>query len=188
MDAGVAGTPRCRAINDYVFEHIRAIKPDVLLVAGYFSQYDHEANWRYPGYLDALVEGARRLHRDGVRSIVVAGEVPTWAPVLPILVGRDLLETGERAGVLPRRRPAGFPRNRQGARRQGLGRGRRLRLAGGKLCGDDGCRRRVGPNLPEDMLAVDYGHYSVNGSIFAVKTILAPVIEAEIAKSRGQRR
>ena len=41
MDAGVAGTPRCRAINDYVFERIRAIKPDVLLVAGYFSQYDH---------------------------------------------------------------------------------------------------------------------------------------------------
>ncbi len=40
MDEGVAGTPRCRAINDYVFEHIRAIRPDVLLVAGYFAQYD----------------------------------------------------------------------------------------------------------------------------------------------------
>ncbi len=78
---GVAGTPRCRAINDYVFDRIRAIRPDVLLVAGYFAQYDHEANWRYPGYLDALVAGARRLHQDGVRSIVIAGEVPTWAPV-----------------------------------------------------------------------------------------------------------
>ena len=66
MDAGVAGTPRCRAINDYVFERIREIKPDVLLVGGYFAQYDHEANWRYPGFLDALVAGARSLHRDGV--------------------------------------------------------------------------------------------------------------------------
>ena len=46
---------RCRAINDYVFNRIRAIRPDVLLVAGYFAQYDHEANWRYPGYLGALV-------------------------------------------------------------------------------------------------------------------------------------
>ena len=53
-----------------------------------------------------------------------------------------------------------------------------------KLCGADGCRRLVGPNLPEDMLAVDYGHYSVNGSIFAVKTILAPVIEQALAKAR----
>ena len=66
MDQGVAGTPRCRAINDYVFDAVRTIKPDVLVVGGYFAQYDHEANWRYPGYLDALVAGARRLHADGV--------------------------------------------------------------------------------------------------------------------------
>ena len=106
MDQGVAGTPRCRAINDYVFRRIREIKPDVLVVGGYFGQYDHEANWRYPGFLDAMVAGARKLHEDGVRSIVIAGEVPTWAPVLPILVGRDLLETGvapefSRVGVRP---------------------------------------------------------------------------------------
>jgi peptidoglycan/LPS O-acetylase OafA/YrhL len=188
MNAGVAGTPRCRAINDYVFERIRAIKPDVLLVAGYFSQYDHEANWRYPGYLDALVEGAQRLHRDGVRSIVVAGEVPTWAPVLPILVGRDLLEQGNapefsHVGV----RPDSLETDRALAGKD-WGEGVVYVSQAERLCGDDGCRRRIGPNLPEDMLAVDYGHYSVNGSIFAVKTILAPVIEAEIAKSRGQRR
>jgi peptidoglycan/LPS O-acetylase OafA/YrhL len=188
MNAGVAGTPRCRAINDYVFERIRAIKPDVLLVAGYFSQYDHEANWRYPGYLDALVEGARRLHRDGVRSIVIAGEVPTWAPVLPILVGRDLLEHGNapefsRVGI----RPDSLETDRALAGKD-WGEGVVYVSQAERLCGDDGCRRRIGPNLPEDMLAVDYGHYSVNGSIFAVKTILAPVIEAEIAKSREQRR
>ena len=183
MDAGVAGTPRCRAINDYVFDRIREIRPDVLLVAGYFSQYDHEANWRYPGYLDALVAGARRLHRDGVRSIVIAGEVPTWAPWLPILVGRDLLETGEapvfsRVGV----RPDSLETDRALAARTGA-RAVVYVSQAAKLCGADGCRRLVGPNLPEDMLAVDYGHYSVNGSIFAVKTILAPVIEQALAKA-----
>ena len=72
----------------------------MLVVGGYFSQYDHEANWRYPGFLDAMVAGARTLHDDGVRSIVIAGEVPTWAPVLPILVGRDLLKRGAARGVL----------------------------------------------------------------------------------------
>ncbi|MBV8440226.1 MAG: acyltransferase [Hyphomicrobiales bacterium] len=183
MDAGVAGTPRCRAINDYVFERIRAIRPDVLLVAGYFAQYAHEANWRYPGYLDALVEGVRRLHRDGVRSIVVAGQVPTWAPILPILVGRDVLERGEapefsRIGV----RPDSLETDRTLAAKD-WGEGVVYVSQAGKLCGADGCRRLVGDNLPEDLLAVDYGHYSVNGSIFAVRTILAPVIEAGIAKS-----
>ncbi|HKN30032.1 MAG TPA: acyltransferase family protein [Roseiarcus sp.] len=184
MDEGVAGTPRCRAINDYVFERIRAIKPDVLLVAGYFAQYDHEANWRYPGFLDALVQGAKTLHRDGVRSIVVAGEVPTWAPVLPILVGRDLLETGEastfsRVGV----RPDSLETDKAFAARD-WGEGVVYVSQAAKLCGPDGCRRLVGPNLPEDMLAVDYGHYSVNGSIFAVKTILQPVIERALTTAR----
>ncbi len=184
MDEGVAGTPRCRAINDYVFERIRAIRPDVLLVAGYFAQYDHEANWRYPGYLDALVAGARRLHRDGVRSIVVAGQVPTWAPILPILVGRDILERGEapefsRIGV----RPDSLETDRTLAGKD-WGEGVVYVSQAEALCGAEGCRRLVGRNLPEDLLAVDYGHYSVNGSIFAVRTMLAPVVEAEIARSR----
>ena len=132
MDRGVAGTPRCRAINDTVFRRIREIKPDVLVVGGYFGQYDHEANWRYPGFLDAMVAGARKLHGEGVPSIVIAGEVPTWAPALPILVGRDLLETGaaaefSRVGVRPE-----LDSDRQDARGEGLGAGRRLRVAGGQ--------------------------------------------------------
>ena len=63
-----------------------------------FAQYDHEANWRYPGLLTRWSPG-RRLHGDGVRSIIVAGQVPTWAPVLPILVGRDVLERGAAADL-----------------------------------------------------------------------------------------
>jgi peptidoglycan/LPS O-acetylase OafA/YrhL len=187
MDEGVAGTPRCRAINDYVFARIKAIKPDVVLVAGYFSQYDHEPNWRYPGYLDALVAGARRLHRDGAPSIVIAGEVPTWAPVMPILVGRDLLERGEaaefsRVGV----RPDSLETDRILAGKD-WGEGVVYLSQAGKLCGVEGCRRLVGSLLPEDILAIDYGHYSLKGSIFAVKTILAPVIEEDIAKLRPRR-
>ena len=183
MDAGVAGTPRCRAVNDYVFERIRAIKPDVLLVGGYFAQYDHEANWRYPGFLDAMVAGARRLHQDGVRSIVIAGETPTWAPVLPILVGRDLIDEGRapefsHVGV----RPDSLETDRA-LRAKDWGPGVVYVSQAEKLCGEEGCRRLVGPHLPEDMLAIDYGHYSINGSIFAVRTILAPVIAAELAKS-----
>jgi hypothetical protein len=154
------------------------------LVAGYFAQYDHEANWRYPGFLDALVAGAKTLHRDGMRSIVIAGEVPTWAPWLPILVGRDLLETGEaptfsRVGV----QPDALETDKALAAKN-WGEGVVYVSQAVNLCGSDGCRRLVGPNLPEDLLAVDYGHYSINGSIFAVKTILEPVIEAALAKAR----
>ncbi len=182
MDQGVAGTPRCRAINDYVFDAIRKIKPDVLIVGGYFAQYDHEANWRYPGYLDALVAGARRLHADGVRSIVVAGQVPTWAPVLPILVGRDVLNRGlaaefSFAGVRP-----DSIKTDDTLIGKDWGDGVRYVSQVAALCSEEGCRRLIGENLPQDLLAVDYGHYSREGSVFAVKTILAPVIDAELAR------
>jgi peptidoglycan/LPS O-acetylase OafA/YrhL len=183
MDQGVTGTPRCRAINDYVFDAIRTIKPDVLIVGGYFAQYDHEANWRYPGYLDALVAGARRLHGEGVRSIIVAGQVPTWAPVLPILVGRDVLERGAAAefsqvGV----KPDSLETDRALAGKD-WGEGVRYVSQAAKLCGPEGCRRLIGERLPEDLLAVDYGHYSREGSVFAVRTMLAPIIDAGLSRS-----
>ncbi len=183
MEAGVAGTPRCRAINDYVFAQIQAIKPDIVIVGGYFSQYDHGANWLYPGYLDALVAGARLLHAEGVPSIIIAGEVPTWAPVLPILVGRDVLDRGQapefsKIGV----KPDSLATDRALAAKN-WGPGVTYVSQAAKLCGADGCRRLIGPDLPEDLLAVDYGHYSFKGSIFAVKTILAPAIDAALAKA-----
>jgi peptidoglycan/LPS O-acetylase OafA/YrhL len=182
MDQGVAGTPRCRAINDYVFDAIRAIKPDVLIVGGYFAQYDHEANWRYPDFLDALVAGARRLHEDGARSIIIAGQVPTWAPVLPILVGRDVLDHGR----APEFSPVGVRQDSLETDRalagKDWGEGVRYVSQAAKLCGPEGCRRLIGENLPEDLLAVDYGHYSRAGSVFAVRTVLAPVIDAELAR------
>ncbi len=187
MDEGVAGTPRCAAVNDYVFQRIREIRPDVVLVGGYYAQYDHEANWRYPGFLDAMVSGARRLREEGVPSVVIAGEVPTWQPWMPILVGRDVLETGKAAefswvGV----RPDSLATDRAMAAKPWPD-GVTYVSQAQKLCDAQGCRRLVGPNLPEDMLAVDYGHYSVAGSVFAVKTILAPVIEAELVRVRAGR-
>jgi peptidoglycan/LPS O-acetylase OafA/YrhL len=185
MDQGVAGTSRCRAINETVFNRIREINPDVLVVGGYYGQYDHEANWRYPGFLDAMVAGARKLHDEGIGSIVIAGEVPTWAPVLPILVGRDLLETGaaaeySRVGV----RPDSLETDRTLAAKD-WGPGVVYVSQADMLCGPQGCRRLVGPNLPDDLLAVDYGHYSLEGSIFAVKTILAPAIDAALERTRS---
>jgi peptidoglycan/LPS O-acetylase OafA/YrhL len=185
MDEGVAGTPRCRAINDYVFKRILEIRPDVLVVGGYFGQYDHEANWRYPGFLDAMVAGARHLHEEGIRSIVIAGEVPTWAPVMPILVGRDLLETGQAptfsaVGV----RPDSLATDRALAAKD-WGPGVVYVSQADKLCGPDGCRRLVGPDLPNDLLAIDYGHYSLNGSIWAVEHILRPAIDAALEKAKA---
>ncbi len=102
----------------------------------------------------------QRLHGEGVRSIIIAGQVPTWAPVLPILVGRDVLEHGEAAEFA--RSASGPTRSRPTGTlaAKDWGEGVRYVSQAAKLCGADGCRRLIGEKLPEDLLAVDYGHYS----------------------------
>ena len=164
MDQGVAGTPRCRAINDYVFRRIREIKPDVLVVGGYFAQYDHEANWRYPGFLDAMVAGARKLargrrpldRRSRARSRPGRRSCRSWS-------GATFWKRASRrnfrgsASDRTRSKPTGRlpPKD--------WGPGVTYVSQADKLCGPDGCRRLVGPDLPDDLLAVDYGHYSRQG-------------------------
>ena len=40
----------------------------------------------------------------------------------------------------------------------------------------------VAADATHALLAVDYGPYSVKGSVFAVRTILAPAMDAELAR------
>ena len=62
---------------------------DVVVVGGYFAQYDHEANWRYPGFLDA----------PGYRTIktIQTGALSQYAPPrggYTQLTWKDLVEGG----------------------------------------------------------------------------------------------
>ncbi|MDR3420657.1 MAG: SGNH hydrolase domain-containing protein, partial [Xanthobacteraceae bacterium] len=184
MDLGVGGTPRCRAINQYVFRQIRALKPDILVAGAYFVLYTQDRGWIYPDYFNSLREGLHGLIEDGVKNVVIAGQVPTWSPELPIIVGLDIL-----AGSKPRE----F--SRLGLQPDSLavdaalwkmdwGPGVTYVSQAAKLCRYGACRQLVSDDLPEGMIATDYGHYSFDGSIFAVKTILAPVIDPLLAKAK----
>jgi hypothetical protein len=53
-----------------------------------------------------------------------------------------------------------------------------------KLCDDRGCRRRLGDDLPDDLMAVDYGHFSRRGSAHVVREILGPAIEEALAAAK----
>jgi hypothetical protein len=52
-----------------------------------------------------------------------------------------------------------------------------------KLCSNQGCRRLVGPRVPDDIMTFDSGHLSRNGSIFVVKNILGPTIKAALSRT-----
>ena len=177
MDQGAGGTPRCRAINEYVFRKIREIKPDILFVGAYFGSYAFDHAWYYRNYFSDFLSNVHRLHRDGVKNIVIAGEVPVWAPGVPILVGLEAYHG---------KKPAAF--SSVGVRTSSLaldarlkamdwGRGVTYVSQADSLCRAGVCRRLVGPDLPDDLIAFDYGHFTVNGSIFAAKNIFAPILD-----------
>lgn len=181
---GAGGTKRCAAINRLVFEKIRKIRPDVLVVGSYFSSYLNDRAWAYPDYLNDFARNVRRLQADGVQKIVIAGQVPTWTPFMPTAIGLEV-DAGQT--------PAEF--SAEGVRPESLETDAILRAMdwgpgaiyvsqAQKLCREQKCRRLVGPKLPDDMLAVDYGHYSFNGSIFAVENFLQPVIDPLLAEAQ----
>jgi peptidoglycan/LPS O-acetylase OafA/YrhL len=181
VGAGEAATPRCQAINEYMFDRIRAIRPDVLVVGSYFDQYVRERTFIYPGYVDAFVRSVQQLRADGVRSVIVAGQIPMWSPWMRILVGRDVLEHGsapEFSAVGLRSESLAIDRE---LKEKDWGEGATYVSQASALCGEAGCRRLIGPQLPDDMLSFDYGHYTARGSIFAVKTMFSPAIDGALA-------
>jgi peptidoglycan/LPS O-acetylase OafA/YrhL len=184
MDQGAGGTPRCRAINDYVFGQIRAIKPDILVVGAYFASYASDRGWLYPHYFDDFLANVHRLRADGVKNIVIAGQIPTWSPFLPILVGLDVAS----GATPPEFSSVGLRAESLAAdaRLQKLewGPGATYVSQAAQLCRDGACRRLVGDRLPQDMISFDYGHYTFDGSIFVAKTIFAPVIDPILAGIR----
>ena len=183
LDQGVGGTPRCHAINEYAFRQIRAIKPDILIVGSYFASYVADHFWLYPDYFNDFLANVRKLDGEGPKHIVIAGQVPTWSPFLPVHVGLDVKGEGSRRN---------FPPSASG--RNSLAADAALRTAEwGKhatyvsqvanLCHEGRCRRLVGPHMPEDMITFDYGHYTPAGSVYAVKTIFAPVLDDLLANT-----
>jgi peptidoglycan/LPS O-acetylase OafA/YrhL len=183
LDLRQSQTPRCLAINEVVVDTIRSIKPTVLLLGYHFAALANDRGGGYSAYLDELGGRLRELHAAGVPAIVIAGQVPTWSPWLPILVGRDVLnERGTPEFSTYGVREDSLAVDRE-LKRRDWGDGVVYVSQAEKLCGAGGCRRTVGSVLPDDMLAIDYGHYSLSGSVFAVETIFAPAIDAALARA-----
>ena len=188
IGAGEAGTERCQAINDFVFDRIRAMKPDVLIVGAYFYEFLHERTFFYPNYARAFQEATRKLHGEGVPSIIVAGQVPTWTPWMRILIGRQVLERGAATEFSTIGLDTGSLNIDDELKSLPWGNGVTYVSQASGLCGPDGCRRLVGPQLPEDMLSFDYGHYTLRGSEFAVRKMFAPELNAALKEAEARRR
>src|SRR5436190_3731350 len=72
LNADIASTPGCRAMNDKVFSLVRQIKPDIVLLHGTWEKH-----------LDNVAETVAALKKETKARVVVLGGVPAWRRGLP---------------------------------------------------------------------------------------------------------
>jgi len=183
---GPIGTERCRIVNRVIQEMTRKIRPAVVVIGAFYWQYLTFPAYRYPDFETAYRASLAELSVAGVGPILVVGDPPIWRPALPSLVARELLTSG----ASPRFSSAGLVEESlaidEAQRRQPWPPGVAYVSLIAALCDANGCPRRVGDDLPNDLFAIDYGHLSRQGSIFVARNVLGPAIRAALAAAKAR--
>jgi hypothetical protein len=156
---------RCLKANAYALDRIRALKPDILIVA---QQGGYDAtDWNV---------FAETMHQAGVGRIVLAGPLPIWVPSLPEIVTSRYWGTGfDRIsyGVAPDR-----PELDRLLQQQFSG-SAQVTYASiiSHLCNASGCLATVPGSNPPELMAFDAAHLTPSGSRYVADVALrAPLL------------
>ena len=154
---------RCVRANEYARAQIAAVKPEVVILAQILG---HDAtDWA------VLADGVRQL---GARRVVLVGPAPQWHPSLPAVVANQYWgHSYERVGYGLNADMLTLDR----AMSDRLAHDRHLRYVSlvQSLCTNGGCLATV-PGTDGQLMAVDSGHLSPQGSIYVAETILRPAL------------
>jgi hypothetical protein len=151
---------RCDQLSDTVFAHIKASRPDIVLV---------HAMWSGKSDLDGLKQTVERLADLKIPRIIILGPVPVWKRGLPLaLVNFYRFHHG-----IPDRMRGGIVSGDENdLRMEAFSRqaGVEYISAWKVLCNTEGCLTRTGPTTA-DVVATDLVHLSDNGSRFLAQAI-----------------
>ena len=178
---GAIGTERCRIINRLITDMAREIKPTVVVIGAFYTQYLTFPAYRYQDFEGAFRSALADARAAGVGPIIVAGDPPNWRPTLPTLIARELLASGVSRQYSKEGLVSDALTIDDSLRRQPWPAGVTYVSLDQAMCNADGCLRRVGDDLPNDLTVLDYGHLSRRGSIFVARNVLAPTIRAALA-------
>lgn len=86
----------CAEVNRFVMDRISVLKPEIVVIAGFWYSYSLRKSRKYFWQLDtsALVDTVRRIKDAGVKRVVFVGEVPAWKIFQPIINAELLVATG----------------------------------------------------------------------------------------------
>ena len=159
LNADIASTPNCRAMNDKVFSLVRQIKPDIVLLHGTWEKH-----------LDNVAETVVALKKETNARVVVLGGVPAWRRGLPSEVLRYFML---HRALIPERSPNAVPPTAYDAvmraRLEPLG--AEFISASDVFCNAQGCLTRIG-DAAADITASDQVHITEKGSVFLIASII----------------
>jgi peptidoglycan/LPS O-acetylase OafA/YrhL len=170
LNADIANTPNCRAINDKVLSLARKIRPDIVLLHGTWEQH-----------LDNVAETVVTLKKATSARIVVLGAVPAWRRGLPSEVLRYFML---HHSLIPPRSTDASPSDIYDAvmRARLVPLGAEFISASDALCNADGCLTRIGDSA-RDISASDQVHLTEKGAVFLVQSIIGQVLDGQPPRS-----
>jgi peptidoglycan/LPS O-acetylase OafA/YrhL len=168
LNADIAGTPNCRAMNDKVLAMVRQIKPDVVLLHGTWEKH-----------LDNVAQTVAALKQETNARIVVLGGVPMWQRGLPSEVLRHFML---HRTLIPQRSPNGRPTPYDTVMRVRLEPlGAEFISASDVFCNAQGCLTRIG-DAAGDLVVSDKVHVTDKGSVFLIQSIIDRLLGASDGK------
>lgn len=153
-------SPHCRVVNDYVFEQLKDMKPDIVVMSSAWSVYG----------VQNYAETIKKIKSIGIENIMIVGPVPQWEQRPAQLLYNAYLKSIPRA--VPNRLRHGLIREvfeiegalKESAKQNGVV----YVPAKDILCNADGCLTRVGETA-DTLVAWDkWGHLTAKGSEFLV--------------------
>jgi peptidoglycan/LPS O-acetylase OafA/YrhL len=173
LNAEIAATPNCRAINDEILARARAIKPDIVLLHGPADRY-----------LDNVAETVAALKKQTTARVVVLGPVPTWRRGLPNEVLRYFMLHHR---LIPERSSDAVSSNWPDAllRAKLVPLGAEYISVWDAMCNADGCLTRTGDKA-SDISASDQVHFTEKGSMFLVQSIIDEVLRGRTPRSPSE--
>jgi peptidoglycan/LPS O-acetylase OafA/YrhL len=168
LNADIAVTPNCRAINDKVLSLARQVKPDVVLLHGTWEQH-----------LDNVAETVVALKKQTNARIVVLGAVPAWRRGLPAEVLQYFML---HRILIPERSRDSAPSDVYDAvmRARLVPLGAEFISASDVFCNADGCLTRIGDSA-RDISVSDQVHLTEKGSVFLIQSIIDEVLRGRAA-------
>ena len=167
--------PACLSINNAVLDHVRNLKPAIVVLSAYWDYLDpdHDRATR----AEKLLQTIELLKAAGVQKVVVLGSVPFWsAPVPGLLVAELHLSPNS---SLPHSLPRSLLEVHDDTQLKAA------TLKGGaiyvpvfeNLCDQTSCIATTGPGW-KDVVTYDQSHFTDHGSVLVTQRIWKLIIDS----------